>query len=65
MPIMIANAQCRSLAKVTREIADKGYNAIKETYYCGLKLHILAVRRNGRLPLPDYLQRQAQQTSMF
>ena len=55
MPIMTAHAQGSSRAKVAREIADKGYNAIKETYYCGLKLHILAVRRNGRLPLPDYI----------
>jgi len=55
MPIMTANARRSSRAKVAREIADKGYNAVKETYYCGLKLHILAVRRNGRLPLPDYI----------
>ena len=55
MPIMTAHAQRSSRAKVAREITDKGYNAIKETYYCGLKLHILAVRRNERLPLPDYI----------
>ena len=55
MPIMTAHAQRSSRAKVAREIAGKGYNAIKETYCCGLKLHILAVRRNGRLPLPDYI----------
>ena len=55
MPIMTANARRSNRAKVAREIADKGYNAVKETYYCGLKLHILAVRRNGRLPLPDYI----------
>ncbi len=55
MPIITAKAQRSSLAKVAREIADKGYNAIKGTWYCGLKLHVLAVRRNGRLPLPDYV----------
>jgi hypothetical protein len=55
MPIMTANAQRSSRAKVAREIADKGWNASKQTYYCGLKLHILAVRRDGRLPLPDYI----------
>jgi hypothetical protein len=55
MPIMTANARRSSRAKVAREIADKGYNSVKETYFCGLKLHIFAVRRNGRLPLPDYI----------
>ena len=52
---MAANAKRSSRAKVAREIADKGWNASKQTYYCGLKLHILAVRRDGRLPLPDYI----------
>ncbi|CAK8711258.1 IS982 family transposase [Candidatus Electronema aureum] len=55
MPIMTANARRSSRAKVSREINDKGYNSVKETYFCGLKLHIFAVRRNGRLPLPDYI----------
>ncbi len=55
MPIMIAKAQRSGNAKVAREIAAKGYNSTKKTYYYGLKLHILAVRRNGRLPLPDYI----------
>jgi len=55
MPIMIAKAQRSSNAKVAREIAAKGYNSTKKTYYYGLKLHILAFRRNGQLPLPDYI----------
>jgi hypothetical protein len=55
MPIMIAKAQRSGGAKVAREIAAKGYNSTKKTYYYGLKLHILAFRRNGRLPLPDYI----------
>ena len=55
MPIMIAKAQRSGAAKVAREIAAKGYNSTKKTYYYGLKLHILAFRRDGRLPLPDYI----------
>ena len=55
MPIMIAKAQRSGGAKVAREIAAKGYNSTKKTYYYGLKLHILAFRRDGRLPLPDYI----------
>ena len=31
MPIMTANAKRSSRAKVAREIADKGYNSVKET----------------------------------
>ena len=55
MPIMTAKAQRSGNAKVAGEIAAEGYNSTKKTYYYGLKLHILAVRRNGRLPPPDYI----------
>ena len=55
MPIMIAKAQRSSGAKVARELADKGSNSTKKTYYYGVKLHILAFRRSGQLPLPDYI----------
>ena len=55
MPIMIAKAQRSGGAKVAREIAAKGYNSTKKIYYYGIRLHILAVRRDGRLPLPDYI----------
>ena len=50
MPIMIAKAQRSGGAEIAREIAAKGYNSTKKTYYYGL-----AVRRNGQLPLPDYI----------
>ncbi|MCP4570703.1 MAG: transposase [FCB group bacterium] len=55
MPIMTAKAQRSGGAEVAREIAAEGYNSTKKTYYYGLKLHVLALRRNGRLPLPDYI----------
>ena len=52
---MIAKAQRSGSAKVAGELANKGYNSTKKTYYYGMKLHILAFRRCGRLPLPDYI----------
>jgi hypothetical protein len=55
MPIMIAKAQRSYSAKVAGELANKGYNSTKKTYYYGVKLHILAFRRNSQLPLPDYI----------
>ena len=55
MPIMTAKAQRGGGAKAAREIAAKGYNSTKKTYYYGIRLHILAVRRDGRLPPPDYI----------
>ena len=55
MPIMIAKAQRSGSAKAAGEFANKGYNSTKKTYYYGVKLHILALRRCGQLPLPDYI----------
>ena len=55
MPIMLAKAQRSGCAKVAGELANKGYNSTKKTYYYGVKLHILAFRRRGRLPIPDYI----------
>ena len=55
MPIMIAKAQRSGTAKVANEFANKGYNSTKKTYYYGVKLHVLAFRRKGQLPLPDYI----------
>lgn len=55
MPIMIAKSQRSGTAKVAANIANKGYNSTKKTYYYGVKLHILAFRRSGKLPLPDYI----------
>ncbi len=52
MPIMTADARRLRRASAAREIADKGCDAVKERQYFGL---ILAVRRNRRLPPPDYI----------
>jgi hypothetical protein len=55
MPIMMAKTQHSTNAKVAGKLANKGYNSTKKTYYYGVKLHILAFRRRGQLPLPDYI----------
>ncbi len=51
VPIMLCSS--RRDAKVAREISDKGFCATKSMYYYGVKLHFLASRRPGTLPLPE------------
>ena len=55
MPIVMAHAKRSSTAKVAPVLANKGYCSSKNMYYHGVKLHLLAFRRPGRLPLPDYM----------
>jgi hypothetical protein len=55
MPIIMANAKRSSKAKTVAEFANKGYCASKGIYYYGVKLHILAFKREKTLPLPDYI----------
>lgn len=43
-------------ATVAMGLADKGYCATKKLFYHGLKWHMLATDRLGRLPLPQRLQ---------
>ena len=55
MPIMMAKSQRSGSATVASELANKGYNSTKKTYYYGVKVHILAFRREGKLPIPNYI----------
>ena len=55
MPIMMAKSQRSGNATVAPELANKGYNSTKKTYYYGVKVHILAFRRAGKLPIPNYI----------
>ena len=55
LPIQLAHAKRSSHARVAPELANKGYCASKDEYYYGVKLHVLALRRPGTLPMPDYL----------
>lgn len=53
MPIVMAQRGRRFHAKVAPEIATKnGYCATKKMYYYGVKLHVIAYRRPGQLPIP-------------
>lgn len=53
MPIIMAQQGRRFHAKVAPEIAtNNGYCATKKLHYYGIKLHVVAYRRVGALPLP-------------
>lgn len=52
MPVMLASHGHSYSAKVARERADAGYCAAKKTRFHGVRLHLTAQRRTGRLPLP-------------
>ncbi|MCB0261537.1 MAG: transposase [Calditrichaeota bacterium] len=55
MPIILASARRSNQAKIVSEFANKSYCASKGIYYYGVKLHILASRRPGKLPVADYI----------
>lgn len=55
MPIMLAKGSTSNTARVAAEIADKGFCASKSSYYYGVKLHTIALRRTQQLPLPALL----------
>jgi hypothetical protein len=54
MPIMMAKGQRASQATVASERApDVGYCSSKDTFYHGVKLHVVAEQRSDTLPLLD------------
>jgi hypothetical protein len=55
LPIMLAAHGHSYCARVAREHADAGYCAAKKTRFHGVRLHFLAQRRSGRLPLPNQI----------
>jgi hypothetical protein len=52
VPVMLAHGGHAYTARVARDVADVGYCASKRTYSHGVRLHAIAQRRSGRLPLP-------------
>lgn len=52
LPVMLARHGHSYGARVGREVADIGFCAAKKTRFHGVRLHCLAQRRTGRLPLP-------------
>ena len=53
LPVMLAQHGHSYGARIGREIADIGYCAAKKTRFHGVRLHCIAQRRRGRLPLPQ------------
>jgi hypothetical protein len=53
MPIMMASGKRASQAKVAPRLADKGYCSSKGVHFYGVKLHVVAERRSGQMPLPE------------
>jgi len=54
-PVMLAKHGHAYHARVGREIANRGYCAAKKTHFHGVRLHLIAQRRSGQLPLPDQM----------
>lgn len=52
LPVMLARHGHSYRARVGREVADIGFCAAKKTRFHGVRLHCVAQRRTGRLPLP-------------
>ena len=52
LPVMLAQHGHSYGARVGRELADIGFCAAKKTRFHGVRLHLIAQRRRGRLPLP-------------
>jgi hypothetical protein len=52
MPVMLASGNFSRRARVARDVANKGYCAAKKLHFHGVRLHFIASRRTGRLPLP-------------
>lgn len=53
MPVITCSGKRRG--RVAPELTDKGYCSTKKLHYFGAKLHGVAFRRPGTLPLPEYL----------
>jgi len=53
LPVMLASGTRASRARVADELADTGFCSTKQTYYHGVKLHMIAARRVRQLPLPE------------
>ena len=52
LPVMLAQHGHSYRARVAREMADVGFCAAKKTRFHGVRVHVLAQRRSGRLPVP-------------
>ena len=55
LPVMLAKGGHAYTARVARDVATRGYCASKKLYFHGVRLHTIARRRSGTLPLPDQI----------
>jgi hypothetical protein len=55
LPVMLAQGGHAYTARVARDVADRGFCASKKIYFHGVRLHTIAQRRCGRIPLPDQI----------
>ena len=51
-PVILAKGPRSGHAKVAGELCGKSYNSSRQEWYYGLKLHVFAARKSGRLPVP-------------
>lgn len=56
MPIMLARRSNSTGAKVGRPLCNKCFNATRQEWYHGVKLHVLAMLRPDQLPIPIMAQ---------
>jgi hypothetical protein len=52
MPIMLSCGSHSKQARVAPEIAKTGFSAVKQTHFHGVRLHLIASRQAGSLPIP-------------
>lgn len=55
LPIMLASGTRLTRAAVAPEIAKVGFSAVKQANFYGVRLHLIANRQPGSLPLPSRL----------
>lgn len=55
VPVMLARGGHAYAARVAPGVANRGYCASKKTYFHGVRLHAIAQRRCGAMPLPAQL----------
>ena len=51
-PIILAKGSRSGKAKVAGELCEKSYNSSRQEWYYGMKLHVVAARDPGHLPIP-------------
>jgi hypothetical protein len=54
-PVALAKQGHRFKACVASELADSGYCSTKKLYYHGVRVHVVARRQPGSLPIPEYI----------